>query len=116
VRNLFNLYKILAPVVGILLTLLSFVVLPMKYLSTDGSHLHEVGVDLSIGWAAHGFVYIAYVLVVLLIAYQAKWSVQFLVLVLLAGLIPLIIFWVERAVSKKLIAQYPELDPTAVEV
>jgi integral membrane protein len=113
VRPLFSAYKILAPIVGILLAVLSFVVLPMKYLRTEGSSLQNLGEDLSFGWAVHGFVYIAYVLVVLLIAYQAKWSVQFLVLVLLAGLIPLLIFWVERRVTANLRTQFPELSAPA---
>jgi len=109
VRKLFPAYRILAFVVGVLLAFNSLVVAPMKYLLTDGSDLQRLGEDLSILWLLHGWVYIAYVVVAFLIARQARWSAQFSVLVLAAGLIPLLIFWVEVKVTRRLRAQFPEL-------
>jgi integral membrane protein len=116
VRNLFSAYRILAPIVGVLLAFCSFVVLPMKYLATDGTTVQKLGENLSILWVAHGWFYIAYVIVAFLIARKARFSLQFSILVLLAGLIPLLIFWVEGRVTSRLRAQFPELDPAAVEV
>jgi integral membrane protein len=113
VRNLFNAYRILAPIVGVLLTVMSAVALPMKYLLTEGSSGQKFGEDISIGWVFHGWFYIAYVIVAFLIARRARWSVQFSVLVLLAGLIPLLIFYVERVVVRKLREQFPELNEPA---
>lgn len=110
--KLFRAYRILAPIVGVLLTFLSFVVLPMKYLLADGSTLQTLGANLSFLWAFHGWFYIAYVVVAFLISRRARWSVTYSVLVLLAGLIPLLIFWVERNVSQRLRAQFPELSGT----
>jgi integral membrane protein len=116
VRNLFTAYRVLAPVVGVLLAAMSLVALPLKYLCTEGSSAQELGVHLSVGWIVHGWVYIAYVIVAFLISRRARWTVQFSLLVLLAGLIPLLIFWVERDVVRRLREQFPELDepvPTA---
>ena len=40
---------------------------------------------------------------------RARWSLPFTLLVLVAGLIPLLIFWVEHRVMQKLTAENPEL-------
>ncbi|MFL6155563.1 MAG: DUF3817 domain-containing protein [Marmoricola sp.] len=111
--KLFGAYRILAPVVGVLLAFCSIVIYPMGHLTTHGSDVQKLGDNLSILWALHGWFYIAYVIVAFLIARRARWSIQYSVLVLLAGLIPLLIFWVERSVTTKLRAQFPELDPAA---
>jgi integral membrane protein len=116
VTKLFGAYRVLAPIVGVLLAFCSIVVLPLKYLATTGTHLQRMGVDLSFLWIFHGWFYIAYLVVAFLIARRARWSVPFSVLVLLAGLIPLLIFWVERDVTRRLRSQFPELDPAAAVV
>ena len=108
-KNLLSAYRILAPVVGVLLAFLSIVVLPMKYLLTDGSHLQRLGEDLSILWVLHGWCYMAYLVVAFLLARRARWSLQFTVVMLIAGLVPLLMFWVESQVGKKMRAEHPEL-------
>jgi integral membrane protein len=111
VTKLFGAYRVLAPIVGVLLTFCAFVVFPMAHFLTKGSDLQKLGDNLAIMWAFHGWFYIAYVIVAFLIARRARWSVPFSLLVLLAGLIPLLIFWVEVLVSRRLRAQFPELAP-----
>jgi integral membrane protein len=111
VIKLFGAYRILAPIVGVLLAFCSFVIYPMGHFTTTGSGVQKAGVNLEILWALHGWFYIVYVIVAFLIARKARWSIQYSVLVLLAGLIPLLIFWVERGVATKLKAQFPELTP-----
>ena len=112
-RKLFTAYEILAPVVGVLLAFNSFVVFPLAHALDKGSHWQKVGENLGILWALHGWFYIAYVIVAFLIARRARFSVPFSVLVLLAGLIPLLIFFVERVVVRKLREQFPELGEPA---
>jgi integral membrane protein len=109
VIKLFRAYTILAPIVGVLLAVCTFVIFPMGHFTANGTNVHRAGVNLQIMWAFHGWFYIGYVAVAFLIARKAKWSVQYSVLVLLAGLIPLLIFWVERGVGTRLKAQFPEL-------
>lgn len=112
--KLFSSYRVLAFVVGVLLAVCALVAAPMKYLLTDGSTLQSFGEDLSILWLLHGWIFMVYVVVAFLLARRARWSVGFTVLMLVAGLIPLLIFWVEHRVVQKIRAETPELvGPTA---
>jgi integral membrane protein len=107
--KLFNVYRVLALVVGVLLAVCALVAAPLKYLATDGSSLQEFGESLSILWLVHGWIFMVYVVVAFLLARRARWSVGFTLVMLIAGLIPLLIFWVERQVSQKVRAENPEL-------
>ena len=107
--RLFVTYRVLAMIVGVLLAFCSLVALPLKYLAPEGSDLQQFGESASIMWVVHGWVFMIYVVVTFLLARQARWSVPFTVLVLAAGLIPLIIFWVERRVVERVRAEHPEL-------
>ena len=107
--RLFVSYRVLALVVGVLLAFCSLVALPLKYLATEGSDLQRFGESASILWVAHGWVFMIYVVVTFLLSRRSGWSIPFTVLTLAAGLIPLIIFWVERRVVERVRAEHPEL-------
>ncbi|WP_370250247.1 DUF3817 domain-containing protein [Nocardioides sp.] len=107
--NLFGVYRVLAIVVGVLLAFCSFVALPLKYLASEGSSLQNFGEDASIMWVVHGWIFMIYVVVAFLLSRRAGWTVQFTVLALAAGLIPLLIFWVERRVAQRVRTENPEL-------
>lgn len=108
-------YRVLALVVGVLLAFCSFVALPLRYIPAEGSDLQQLGETLSIMWVAHGWVFMAYFVVTFLLARRLRWSVMFTILNLAAGLIPLLIFWVEHQVNLKVRAEHPELvGPSAV--
>jgi integral membrane protein len=109
VGRLFTAYRVLAIIVGVLLAFCSLVALPLKYLATDGSSLQTFGENASIMWVAHGWVFIIYVVVTFLLAREARWSIPFTVLALVAGLVPLVIFWVERSVVRRMREEHPEL-------
>ena len=105
----------LAIVVGVLLAFCSFVALPLRYLPAQGTDLQRLGETLSIMWVAHGWVFMAYVVVTFLLARRLRWSIGYTVLNLAAGLIPLLIFWMEHQVNLKVRAEHPELvGPSAV--
>lgn len=108
-ERLFSTYRLLALVVGVLLAFCSFVAAPLKYLPADGSELQEFGESASILWMLHGWVFIAYVFVALLLARRAGWTPRFTVIVLVAGLVPLMIFFVERRVAESFRTEHPEL-------
>lgn len=112
-QKLFSAYRVLAPIVGVLLTFNSFVVLPLKYLMTDGTDLQRLGENLSFLWVVHGWFYMAYFVVAFLLARRCRWSIQFTLLMLVAGLVPVLIFWVERVVVRQVRAQFPEMAPGA---
>ncbi|MCW2765784.1 MAG: hypothetical protein JWO11_1743 [Nocardioides sp.] len=107
--KLYRAQRVLAIVVGVLLAFCSLVALPLKYLAAEGGALQSFGESASIMWAVHGWVFMIYVVVSFLLARRAGWSAAFTLLVLAAGLIPLLIFWVEHKVTQRLRAENPEL-------
>lgn len=113
--KLFNVYRVLAFVVGVLLAFGTFIALPTRYLTDEGSSLHQFGEAASIVWVLHGWIFMVYVVVAFLLARRAAWSLGFTLLMLVSGLIPLLIFWVEHKVNLKVRAENPELvAPSAV--
>lgn len=102
-------YRVLAWIVGVLLAFCSLVALPLKYLAADGSSLQQFGESASFMWVVHGWVFMIYVVVAFLLARKLGWSWGFLVVMLVAGLIPLMIFWVERVVERKVAETRPGL-------
>jgi integral membrane protein len=113
VSRLVSAYRVLAIVVGILLAFCALVAMPLKYLATDGGTLQRFGEDASIMWVAHGWIFMIYVVVAFLLSRKAGWSLGFTIVALVAGLIPLLIFWVEHRVVQKLKAENPDLAPVA---
>jgi integral membrane protein len=111
VSKLFPAYRFLAFLVGILLAFCALVAMPLKYLAADGSGAQHFGNQASIMWVAHGWVFIVYVVVSFLLWRQTRWSLPFAILVLVSGLIPLVIFYVERVVSRRIREEHPELAP-----
>lgn len=107
-KNLFNAYRVLALVVGVLLVVGTLGSL-CKYLLEDGTGLQQLGDDLTPIWLVHGWIYIVYVVVAFLLSQKARWSIGQLVLMLVAGLVPVLIFWVERRVVQRLREDHPEL-------
>jgi integral membrane protein len=107
--KLFNIYRVLAFIVGVLLAFCGLVAFPLRYFTTEGSGAQEFGESASVLWVAHGWVFMVYVVVAFLLARRARWSVGFALLMLVAGLVPLLIFWVEHKVAQKVRAENPEL-------
>ena len=62
-KNLFNAYRVLAIVVGVLLAFCALVAMPLKYLAAEGGDLQQFGESASILWVAHGWVFMIYVVV-----------------------------------------------------
>ncbi|GAB3244453.1 DUF3817 domain-containing protein [Nocardioides dilutus] len=107
-NRLFVSYRVLAYVVGVLLAFCSLVALPLKYLPAEGTDLQRFGEDASIMWVAHGWIFMVYVVVAFLLSRREDWTVQFTLLVLAAGLIPLLIFFVERVVTQRVVAAHAD--------
>lgn len=107
--KLFPVYKVLALVVGVLLVALT-VGMALKYGLTEGTVWQVRGDELTAFVAfVHGWIYVVYVVVAFLLSQRAGWKLSFLVLLLLAGLVPVLIFFVERKVEARLRADAPEL-------
>ena len=78
--KLFQTYRVLAFVVGVLLAFCSFVALPLRYIPAEGSDLQQLGETLSVLWVAHGWAFMAYVVVTFLLSRKLRWSIGFTVL------------------------------------
>jgi integral membrane protein len=93
-------YRIMAWIVGVGLLVLVLVAMPLKYLGDNDTVVGIVG-------PIHGFLFMAYVVLTFDLARRAKWSFVRMVLVMLAGTIPFLSFWVERQVSHSWIRPAP---------
>ncbi|MFC7500881.1 DUF3817 domain-containing protein [Nocardioides sp. CPCC 206347] len=106
--KLFNTYRVLALVVGVLLVIGTLGSV-LKYLLEDGSGLQQFGDDLTPIWLVHGWIYMVYVAVAFVLTQKARWTLPQFGLMMIAGLIPGLIFWVERRVADRLREEHPEL-------
>lgn len=100
--SVFRVYRVLAFVVGVLLSVMAFVGMPLKYLLTEGTSAQRFGEDVvSVVGVTHGMLYMVYVVVAFVLAVNMRWDAPFMLLVLAAGVVPLLIFWVERKVEAR---------------
>lgn len=107
--KLFPVYKVLAYVVGVLLLALT-VGMICKYLFPEGGSIESFGETFTpIVAVGHGYIYMAYVVAAFFLSMRAGWTYTFLGLMLLAGLVPGLIFFVERRVEAKVRAEVPSL-------
>ena len=99
--RLFPIYRVLAMIVGVLLTVL-LVGWGMELFAPDDSAAHEAGAAITqyVG-ITHGWLYIAYLVTAFALSRREGWAFGFTLLVLLAGTVPFLIFWVERQVAKR---------------
>jgi integral membrane protein len=87
-------YRISAWVTGIGLLVLVFVAMPLKYFFGQPQLVALVGM-------MHGFLYMAYIVLTLLLAERARWKPLDALVILLAGTIPVASFVAERRVTHR---------------
>lgn len=87
-------YRVMAYVTGTVLMVLVFIAVPLHYLA-DSPGLSGVVAPL------HGGLFIIYCGITLDLAIRCKWSTRYTILVMLAGTIPVMTFFAERKVTKK---------------
>lgn len=96
-RKALGYFKVLAILVGIGLLMLCLGVL-LKY-GYDKPGLSEF-------WAQkHGFLYMIYVFTTANLGFKMGWSPGRMVVVMLAGVVPLLSFWAERQIAREVGAQ-----------
>ncbi len=86
-------YRVMAYVVGVLLLVLVFVAMPLKYFADQPLLVAVVG-------PMHGFLYMVYLVTAFDLAVRAKWPFVRTLLVLLAGTVPVMSFVAERKVTR----------------
>ncbi len=121
-KGLLTAYKVLATVVGISIVTLVVIGIPLKYVHAIwpavlpvGSTLQKLGADINLVLGtAHGFIYMAFVLVALILAQRNRWPLLFTLVTLLCGTIPFLSFWAERRAITKVEREHPEVTASAV--
>ena len=94
IEKLLPAYRVAAWVTGIGLVILVFVAMPLKYFFGQPLLVAIVGM-------AHGFLYMAYIVITLLLAERCRWRPVDALVILVAGTIPLASFFAERRVTAR---------------
>jgi len=94
--KLLTAYKVMSYITGIGLIVLVFIAVPIKYVPALGQKEGPVAI---VG-ALHGYLYMIYVVLALVLAYTRKWKLRKTILVVAAGTIPFAVFFAERRVIR----------------
>ena len=94
IEKLLPAYRVAAWVTGIGLVILVFVAMPLKYFFGQPLLVAIVGM-------VHGFLYMAYIVITLLLAERCRWRPVDALVILVAGTIPLASFFAERRVTAR---------------
>ena len=94
IENYLRAYRVASWVTGIGLVILVFVAMPLKYFFGQPLLVSIVGM-------AHGFLYMAYIVITLLLAERCRWRPLDALVILLCGTIPLASFFAERRVTAR---------------
>ncbi len=95
VRAALGRYRIIAYVVGVMLLLLVFLAMPLKYGADNPSAVNVIG-------PLHGFLYVVYLLGTFDLGRRVRWPLGKFVLIALAGTIPFLSFFTERRLTHEL--------------
>lgn len=106
--KLFTAYRVLALVVGVLL-LVGATEMVLEYLVPDDTAAARFGQHLEWVWQIHGVIYMVYLVVAFVLVQKVRWPLPQFLLMLVAGLIPGLMFWVEHRVVAQLRHEHPEL-------
>ena len=90
-------YRVMAYITGVLIIVVCFVGIPLQVAK------HNVWIVNNVG-TVHGFLYIVYVVVAYILAQKLKMKTGPTILLLLAGTVPILTFYVERRMQRKYIA------------
>lgn len=86
-------YRIMAYATGFMLAFCCVVALPLRY----GAGWTIMWVP----WMLHGWFFIAYILTALDLGIRRRWSLVKLAIVVLAGTIPFLVFFVEHRINRE---------------
>jgi len=90
-------YRVMAYITGVLIIVVCFVGIPLQVAAHNTFIVNDIG-------TLHGFLYIVYIVVAYILAQKLKMKLWPTVLLLLAGTIPIMTFFVERWMQRTYIA------------
>jgi integral membrane protein len=86
-------YRVMAYITGVLIIVVCFVGIPLQVAAHNTFIVNEIG-------TVHGFLYIVYIVFAYILAQKLKMKTGPTVLLLLAGTIPVMTFFVERRMMR----------------
>jgi integral membrane protein len=90
-------YRVMAYITGVLIIVVCFVGIPLQVAAHNTFIVNDIG-------TLHGFLYIVYIVFAYILAQKLKMKMGPTVLLLLAGTIPIMTFFVERWMQRVYIA------------
>ena len=88
-------YRVMALITGVMLLILCFEML-LKYALDSPLVKYLLWVPI-----AHGWIYVVYLVTSVILWYRMRWQAGRLVVLVLAGVVPVLSFFVERKVTKE---------------
>ena len=82
-------FRILSVLEGISFLLILFITMPLKYMFDNGAPNKVIGM-------AHGFLFLAYVVMAIMMKSYMKWNNKTVGIVLLCSIIPFGTFWMDK--------------------
>jgi integral membrane protein len=86
-------YRVMAYITGVLIIVVCFVGIPLQVAAHNTFIVNDIG-------TLHGFLYIVYIIVAYILAQKLKMKLGPTLLLLLAGTIPIMTFFVERWMNR----------------
>ncbi|MEW2354824.1 DUF3817 domain-containing protein [Spirillospora sp. NPDC029432] len=86
-----NRYRVMAIIVGVMLLMVVFVGMPIRYIGGNGTPSAIIS-------PIHGALYIVYLAIAFDLYQKASWPLKQMVLMVTAGLIPFLAFFIERKI------------------
>ncbi|MBW8482508.1 DUF3817 domain-containing protein [Actinomadura parmotrematis] len=87
-------YRVMALVVGVMLLILVFVAMPVRYIGGDPTLSGIVS-------PIHGFLYMVYLVCSYLLWTKARWGLKKMLVMVSAGLVPFLAFFIERKIVRE---------------
>lgn len=91
-------YRIVANVVGVVLVVFILIAVPLRYLGGEPRLSQSIS-------PVHGFFYLVYLGTTVDLSRRVGWSLRRTVLVMLAGTVPFLSFFVERRMTRGVVAR-----------
>lgn len=90
-------YRVMAYITGVLIIVVTFVGIPLQIVAHNTFIVNDIG-------TVHGLLYIIYVIFAYMLAQKLKMKLGPTILLLLAGTVPVMTFFVERWMMRRYIA------------
>ena len=97
INKAWEIYRVLAILVGSVLAVLTFVAMPYRYLIAK-----EEIAAYAIAWMIHGYLFPLYVISTFVLSLKLNWPIGKTLIVMLAGTVPLMSFFAERKLAKEI--------------